>query len=101
MAAQLRDNNQGIIKITTGALNKNPEESAPKVVHETPVSARIDGGKSLALLPAIYEFADLLKNHTIADGINGTYKAGRFLRRAVFITEKNKDATALDRAVRR
>lgn len=49
LAAQLRDNNQGIIKITTGALNKNPEETAPKIVHETPISARIDGGKSLAM----------------------------------------------------
>lgn len=49
LAAQLRDNNQGIIKITTGALNKNPEETQPRVVHETPVSARIDGGKSLAM----------------------------------------------------
>ena len=56
------------------------------------------GGRSLALLPAIYEFADLLMNHSIADGIHGTYKAGRFLRRAVFIAERNKQATPLDRA---
>lgn len=49
LAAQLRDNNQGIIKITTGALDKNPDATAPSVVHETPVSARIDGGKSLGM----------------------------------------------------
>jgi len=49
LAAQLRGNNQGIIKITTGALNKNAAETAPAIVHETPVSARIDGGKSLAM----------------------------------------------------
>lgn len=49
LAAQLRDNNQGIIKITTGALNRNPEAIEPRIVHETPVSARIDGGKSLAM----------------------------------------------------
>ncbi len=49
LAAQLRDNSQGIIKITTGALNKHPDETAPEIVHETPVSARIDGGKSLAM----------------------------------------------------
>jgi L-2-hydroxycarboxylate dehydrogenase (NAD+) len=49
LAAQLRGNNQGIIKITTGGLNKHPEESEVKVVHETPVSARIDGGKCLGM----------------------------------------------------
>ncbi len=49
LAAQLRGNNQGIIKITTGALNKHPDETAPTIVHETPISARIDGGKSLAM----------------------------------------------------
>lgn len=49
LAAQLRDNNQGIIKITTGALARHPDETAPEVVHETPVSARIDGGKSLGM----------------------------------------------------
>lgn len=49
LAAQLRGNNQGIIKITTGGLNKHPEESAMKIVHETPVSARIDGAKCLGM----------------------------------------------------
>jgi tetratricopeptide (TPR) repeat protein len=57
-----------------------------------------DGGRSLALLPAIYDFAELLENHTIADGINGPKKARRFLRRAVHIVSKNKDATPLQRA---
>ncbi len=49
LAAQLRGNNQGIIKITTGGLNKHPEESEVKIVHESPVSARIDGGKCLGM----------------------------------------------------
>ena len=49
LAAQLRGNNQGIIKITTGGLNKHPEETEMKVIHETPVSARIDGGKCLGM----------------------------------------------------
>lgn len=49
LAAQMRGNNQGIIKITTGGLNKHPEESEVKIVYETTVSARIDGGKSLGM----------------------------------------------------
>ncbi|MDA1069136.1 MAG: Ldh family oxidoreductase [Verrucomicrobia bacterium] len=49
LAAQLRGNSQGIIKITTGGLNKHPEESSVKIVHETPVSARIDGGRCLGM----------------------------------------------------
>jgi LDH2 family malate/lactate/ureidoglycolate dehydrogenase len=49
LAAQLRGNSQGIIKITTGGLNKHAEESAVKIVHETPVSARIDGGRCLGM----------------------------------------------------
>ena len=49
LAAQLRGNSQGIIKITTGGLNRHPEESEVKVVHNTPVSARIDGGKCLGM----------------------------------------------------
>ena len=57
-----------------------------------------DGGKSLALLPAIYQFVDLLQNHTIADGINGSDKARRFLRRAVYIAERHPEATAMHRA---
>jgi len=57
-----------------------------------------DGRRSLALLPAIYQFADLLQNNKMADGINGAYVARRYLRRAVHIAEKNENATPVDRA---
>ncbi len=59
---------------------------------------RADGSQSLHLLPAIYQFSDLLSNNQIIDGIDGSYKARRFLRRAMYIAEHHEDATNLDRA---
>ncbi len=59
---------------------------------------RADGSQSLYLLPAIYEISDLLQNNRIADGIDGSYKARRYLRRAVHIAENHDDATDLDKA---
>ena len=59
---------------------------------------REDGAKSLYLLSAIYQFADLLQNNHINDGDDGIYRARRFLRRAVYIAENHEDATNLDRA---
>lgn len=41
--AQLRDNNQGLIKITSGGLNRSATAGTPKVVKDTPLSAVIDG----------------------------------------------------------
>lgn len=35
MYAQLRDNNQGIVKITSGGLNKHPKCSAPVIEKST------------------------------------------------------------------
>ena len=54
-----------------------------------------DGGSSLELLPALYEVADLQRHHghEMIDMIDGKYRARRLLRRAVYIAEKNEDAT--------
>ena len=57
-----------------------------------------DSRRSLALLPVIYEFADLLQNHHILDDVDGLELAHRFLRRAVHIAQNNDEATPLDRA---
>ena len=54
-----------------------------------------DGSGSLQLLPAIYEIADLLQRNRIIDGMDGSYKARRYLRRAVYIAQKNEDSTPL------
>lgn len=50
MYAQLRDNNQGIIKITSGGLNKHANTSAPVVEKETRLSAVINGNNTAGML---------------------------------------------------
>jgi len=59
---------------------------------------RADGTQSLYLLPAIYRLSDLLQNNRIMDGIDGSLVARRYLRRAVYIAEKNDGASNLERA---
>ncbi|KXZ54908.1 hypothetical protein GPECTOR_4g980 [Gonium pectorale] len=48
--AQLRDNNQGIIKITSGGLNKSPSARPPVIEKETRLSALINGNNSAGML---------------------------------------------------
>ena len=50
MYAQMRGNNQGIIKITTGGVDKNPNEGTPEVEHETRLSAIVNGNNSSGML---------------------------------------------------
>ncbi len=50
MYAQLRDNNQGIVKITSGGLNKHPKEAAPVIEKETRLSAVINGNNTAGML---------------------------------------------------
>eukprot|EP00752_Nemacystus_decipiens_P013897 g12336.t1 len=46
MYSQLRGGNQGLIKIITHGADKSPDCVPPTVVHESKLSARLDGGKS-------------------------------------------------------
>lgn len=48
--AQLRDNNQGIVKITSGGLNKSPAARPPVLEKETRLSALINGNNSAGML---------------------------------------------------
>lgn len=48
--AQLRDNNQGIVKITSGGLNKSPNSTVPVIEKETRLSALINGNNSAGML---------------------------------------------------
>jgi hypothetical protein len=41
--AQLRGNNQGVVKIIGLGMPKNPNAGEIKIAKETPISARIDG----------------------------------------------------------
>ena len=53
---------------------------------------RVDGTKSLYLLPAFVTISKLLVEHDIIDGDDGIEKARRYMRRAVDIAEKNDAA---------
>lgn len=50
MYAQLRDNNQGIVKITTGGLNKHPKAAPPVIEKETRLSALVNGNNTAGML---------------------------------------------------
>merc|ERR1712216_754696 len=50
MYAQLRGNNQGIIKVTTNGLAMAPDAEPMVVTHETKLSAAIDGKKTQGML---------------------------------------------------
>lgn len=50
MYAQLRDNSQGIVKITSGGLNKHKAVSAPVIEKETRLSACINGNNTAGML---------------------------------------------------
>jgi LDH2 family malate/lactate/ureidoglycolate dehydrogenase len=50
MWAQLRGNSQNLVKVVSGGLPRNPNERPPTIVHDTSLSARIDGGSSFGML---------------------------------------------------
>ena len=49
MFAELRNNNQGIVKLLAGALKPNPAATEIKTVYETPISCQIDGGQQIGM----------------------------------------------------
>lgn len=50
MYAQLRGNNQGVVKLIGAGMPKNPNAGAIKVVHETKLSARLDGAQNHGMI---------------------------------------------------
>ena len=48
--AQLRGNNQGVVKLIGPGMPKNPNAGEIKIVKETPISARIDGSQNQAMV---------------------------------------------------
>lgn len=50
MWAQLRGNSQNLVKVVSGGLPRDASEQPPAVVHDTSLSARIDGGNSFGML---------------------------------------------------
>lgn len=51
--AQMRGNNQGIVKLIGAGLPWDPNSYEPRIVRETPISARIDGGHSSAMYAVV------------------------------------------------
>ncbi|HKZ35538.1 MAG TPA: Ldh family oxidoreductase [Patescibacteria group bacterium] len=50
MYAQLRGNNQGIVKLIGKGIPKNPKEGKIKVVKQTKLSARLDGRQNMGMI---------------------------------------------------
>ena len=50
MFAELRNNNQGIVKLLAGALHPNPSASPITTVFESPVSCKLDGGQQIGMV---------------------------------------------------
>lgn len=50
MWAQLRGNSQSLVKVVSGGLPRDADEHLPAIVHDTSLSARIDGGNSFGML---------------------------------------------------
>lgn len=48
--AQLRGNNQGVVKLINAGIPRNPEGKPPVAVKETPVSTLLDGNRTHAML---------------------------------------------------
>ena len=48
--AQLRDNNQGVVKLIDMGIPKDPKAGEIVIEKETPISARINGTKNHAML---------------------------------------------------
>lgn len=50
MYAQLRGNNQGIIKVTTNGIARDPDATPIKITEPVPLSAAIDGGNNHGMI---------------------------------------------------
>ncbi len=63
----MRGNNQGVIKITTGGVNKAPNEGKPEVDYETNLSAIVNGNNSSGML-TLCKATDIAITKCIAGG---------------------------------
>jgi L-2-hydroxycarboxylate dehydrogenase (NAD+) len=72
--AQLRGNNQGVVKLIGKGIPKNPEAGEISVEKETPISARINGGRNHAML-VVHKALNMVidKAQRSGFGIAGTF----------------------------
>ena len=88
MWAQLRNNNQGIIKLTSGGLAKS-SDAEPTIENETPVGARINGNQAMSMV--VLERGVRLaieKAKACNIGVVGTYNTSQSCGALGFYTEK-------------
>ena len=72
--AQMRDNNQGVVKLIDKGIPKDPQAVEIVVEKETPISARINGNKNHAML-VVSKAVDIVEEKARAHGfaIAGTF----------------------------
>ncbi len=72
--AQLRGNDQGIVKLIGKGMPRNQQAGEIKTVHETPLSVRLDGGQNHAML-VLHQAADRVieKAGKSGFGLAGTF----------------------------
>jgi len=72
--AQLRDNNQGVVKLIDKGIPKDPQAGKIVIEKETPISARINGNKNHAML-VVGKAVDIVKEKAKQSGfaIAGTF----------------------------
>ncbi len=77
MYAQLRGNNQGVVKLIGKGIPRRSEAKTPKTVKETPVSALVDGNKTHAII-VMDHITDLAikKAKKSGVGIAGSFNTG-------------------------
>jgi L-2-hydroxycarboxylate dehydrogenase (NAD+) len=68
MYAELRGNNQGIVKLVAGALRPDPQATEIRTVFESPVSAKIDGGQRIGMC-VVHNAVDVAINKANTTGI--------------------------------
>jgi LDH2 family malate/lactate/ureidoglycolate dehydrogenase len=88
MWAQLRNNNQGIIKLTSGGLAKS-SDAQPSIENESPVGARINGNQAMSMVVlerGVRLAIEKAKANNI--GVVGTYNTSQSCGALGFYTEK-------------
>lgn len=70
MYAELRANNQGVIKLISGALNPHPSSSTEiEIVHDTPVSCRINGHQKSGMV-VVHESVEIALKKASQTGLS-------------------------------
>ncbi len=74
--AQLRGNNQGIVKLTGAGMPRDPQAQPPKIIRDHKVSALIDGGRNAGMVAMNYALTvaiDKARQHGVSIvGTNNT-----------------------------